>query len=437
MAETTENLQYPRFRWFALFAMVIVTASTSSILIAPAPLIPTIFAAQNWDPGVTTAVTMLTFQICVCIFAFLGGFLIDKLGPVKIWIISLAIIILGCILVPLIGGTIHGLLVCRILHGMGTGPIMAQIIAFSAQRFPYEERTLVAAFQGFSVSTGIAIGLVFSPLMLRAAGGNWQTALMYDALIPIIAMIFAFIVFFGPQPPAREEKPNLNKTGGKSSDLTKALLGSTFWMLLIMMFLDSWCQQAWLNIASPFYASPVPMGLGLDPLDAGSKLAFGSYAMMAGTLLTPFITTKIFKGNFKALITAGLLISAAGMLYVRHLSADSGTWLVLVPIIVIFFSSFVNPNVVGFIARNYPDTITGRLGGFINAAGPGGAAIGVAIGSWLLSKYESFMPNMTVLTVLFVVAAMAIWFVKPPKGFEEHLNSIAEQEKENQEKIAN
>jgi len=422
-----ETVQYSSFRWFALAAMVVVTASTASILIAPAPLIPTIFQSMNWDPGVTTAVTMLTFQICVCVSAFLGGFLVDRLGPIKVWIISLIVLLAGLALIPIIGNTVTGLMICRILNGAGTGPVMASIISFCAQRFPFKERTLVAAFQGFSVSSGIAIGLVFSPTMLKVAGGNWQLAMVYDGIIPVIALVFAIIVLFGPKPAEIKETHAAiaYKTADQSKDLKKALMGITFWMLLIMMVLDSWCQQAWVNTAPAFYASPAPLGLGIDSLVAGQHLSWGSYAMMAGTLLTPFVTAKIFKGNFKALITSGLLISAAGMFFFRGLNANSGAMLTLLPVIVLFFSSFVNPNVVGYIARNYPDTVTGRLGGFVNAGGPGGSAVGVAIGSALLSKYQSFYPNMNVLTVLFIVAAIAVWFVVPPKGFEAHLASIS------------
>jgi len=427
-----ETTQYSGFRWFALAAMVMVTASTASILIAPAPLIPTIFQSMNWDPGVTTAVTMLTFQICVSVFAFLGGFLVDKFGPVKVWIMSLVVLLAGLALVPVIGNTVTGLMICRILNGAGTGPVMASIISFCAQRFPFKERTMVAAFQGFSVSSGIAVGLIFSPMMLKVAGGNWQLAMVYDGILPVVALVFALIVLFGPKPAAVHESVNKTvKTADQSKDLRKALLGITFWMLLIMMIIDSWCQQAWVNIAPAFYASPTPLGLGLDSLVAGQHLSWGSYAMMAGTLLTPFVTAKIFKGNFKALITIGLLVSAAGMFFFRGLNAGSGTMLTLLPVIVLFFSSFVNPNVVGYIARNYPDTVTGRLGGFVNAGGPGGAAVGVAIGSALLSKYQSFLPNMNVLTILFVVGAIAVWFVVPPKGFEEHLAIIAEDGKAN------
>ena len=426
MNQTTDTLKYSNFRWFALVAMVIVTASTSATLIAPAPLIPTIFTSMKWDPGVTTAVTMLTFQICVSVFAFLGGFLIDRLGPIKVWVISLIVLLTGLALVPVIGNTVAGLMFCRILNGAGTGPVMASIISFCAQRFSYKERTVVAAFQGFSVSTGIAVGLVFSPFMLKVANGNWQLAMVYDGLLPVLGLVFALIVLFGPkQAEIQEAQAKVINSASQSGDLKKALLGITFWMLLIMMVIDSWCQQAWINIAPAFYGSPLPLGLGIDPLISGQMLSWGSYAMMAGTLLTPFVTEKIFKGNFKALIAIGLLISAVGMFYFRHLTADSGAMLTLLPIIVLFFSSFVNPNVVGYIARNYPDTITGRLGGFVNAGGPGGAAIGVAIGSVLLSQYQSFLPNMNVLTVLFIIGAVAVWFVRPPKGFEAHLESVS------------
>ncbi len=421
----TETLQYPKFRWFALIAMVIVTASTSSILISPAPLIPTIFTSMNWNPGATVAATMLTFQICVASFALLGGFLVDRIGPVRTWIVGLTIIIVGSLLIPVIGGTIPGLVVCRLLQGMGTGPVMATIASFCAQRFAYKERTYVAAFQGFAVSTGIAVGLVFSPTMLKVTG-NWQAAMAYDAILPVIGMVFALIVMFGPKSPVVNTVKSLDtKNSVFSGDLKKALGYTTFWILLLMFFIDSWSQQAYLDIAPAFYGSAVPMGLGLDPLTAGSKLAWASYAMMAGTLVAPVITEKIFKGNAKPTVFIGLIIASVSVLGVRTLSADSGLLLVVIPCIILFFSSFVNPTVMGFVAKNYPDTITGRLGGLITGLGIYGAAIGVAVGSVLLGKFNSYIPNMDVLAVLMCLGAIVVLFLRKPKGFEDHMNSIS------------
>jgi MFS family permease len=411
--------QYSKFRWFVLVAMVVVTASTSSILISPAPLIPTIFQSMNWDPGATIAATMLTFQFSVATCALLSGVLIDKIGFVRTWIIGLIIVITGSLLELVIGNSINGVIVCRILNGVGTGPIMACIASVCAQRFAYKERTYVAAFQGFAVSSGIAIGLVFSPWMLQVTG-NWQKALAFDSILPIIGLVFALVVYFGPKQELLEEHVIAsNNLNNKAADMKKVFLYGTFWILVLMDFIDSWAQQAYQDIAPVYYANPAPIGLGFDPLTAGKMLAFASYAMMAGTLVAPILTEKLFKGNAKPTVCIGLIVSAASVMAVRHLTQDSGALLILIPCSILFFSSFVNPTIFGFVAKNYPSHITGKIGGLITGMGIYGAAIGVALGSYLRSTTNSYLPNMDVLCGLMIFGAIVVLFLRKPKGFEQ------------------
>jgi MFS family permease len=411
--------QYSKFRWFVLVAIVLVTASTSSILISPAPLIPTIFTSMNWNPGVATAAAMLTFQITLGVAALLSGILIDKIGPIKSWLVGEIIIIIGCALEPVLSYSVGGFVFCRILNGIGTAPVMGSIASVCAERFPAKERTYAAAAQGLGVSTGIAIGLVFSPWMLNNAGGNWHMALAYDALLPVLGIVLALVVLFGPKQEALEEHIVADANiANRSADIKKAITYSTFWILALMAFVDSWAQQAYQDIAPGFYAAAAPLGLGFDPLTAGSLLSLASFAMMAGTVVSPFLTEKVFKGNPKPTVFIGLLISAISVMGVRFMTHDSGSLLVIVPCCILFFSSFVNPTVYGYLAKNYPAHITGKLGGFVMGLGVFGAAIGVALGSILLGTFNSYLPNMDVLTGLMFVGALIVWFLRKPKGFE-------------------
>ena len=70
---------YLRFRWFVLFAFVVIVASTTVVLISAAPLIPTIFKSLGADPGSVVAATMMSFQFSVVVSAFLGGLWLTNL----------------------------------------------------------------------------------------------------------------------------------------------------------------------------------------------------------------------------------------------------------------------------------------------------------------------------------------------------------------------
>ncbi len=417
------DIVYPKFRWFLLVSYVMITASTSFCMIAPSPLIPFIAQGMGTDPGVIGQATMFSFNLFMGLFAFIGGFFLDRIGVFRMWVICLVIVALGSILVPVIGTTISGLVLCRVLHAAGTGPIMASIAALSAQQFKFNERTYVAAFQGFSVCAGIAAGQYIVPVIYKAVGNSWISALSWTAAFPVIALIFAFIVLFGPTLPVMHAAES-GDTGGKwlSGDFKKALLFSTVYVLAIMGLIDSWCQRVFDALMPGFYNAPIAEGgLNLTSGDVlgSQKLFLASIFMALGTLVAPYVNDKIFKGNPKPTIFVGLGISAVLILTIQKFTpTSSDLMLVGIPCGILFFSSFVNPTIFGYVAKHYPGEVAGRLGGFIMFFFVFGSAAGILISNLLLSRTGSYMPPMLLLAVVTFLGAIAVMFLKPPKGFE-------------------
>jgi MFS family permease len=409
---------YPKFRWFVLFAYVVVTTATAFSMISPAPMIGEIVRTMGIDPGVATAATMMSFNLFMGLFAFGGGFLLDIIGVSRMWIICLAVVAAGSLLMPVIGTTIPGLVFCRLLHAAGTGPIMASIAAISSQRFKMKERTYVAAFQGFSVAFGVALGLFSLPRML-AATGSWTSALAWTSAFPIVAIVLAGIVLFGPKPPVAQIASPINgAVNGSSNDFKVALMYSTVYVLALMGLIDSWCQRTYDGMMPGFYAIAAPVGLGLGPMGS-VKLSLAPIFMMAGALVAPFVNDVIFKGNPKPTIFSGLTIAAFAILTVQTLSANSNDFMLMgIPCIVLFFSSFVNPTIFGYVAKHYSANIAGRLGGFIMFFFVFGSTFGLGISSYLLSKTHSYSSTFLLLAGVTFLGAIAVLFLKPPKGFE-------------------
>ncbi len=76
----------PGFRWLVLVTMVVVTAITSILLIAPAPLIGEMLKTMpQLSVEQVVFMTMSIFDIFVAVAAILGGLLLDKLGFMKVY----------------------------------------------------------------------------------------------------------------------------------------------------------------------------------------------------------------------------------------------------------------------------------------------------------------------------------------------------------------
>jgi MFS family permease len=371
----------------------------------------------NIDPGEGTAITMLVFNLIMALAALFGGGLIDKFGTVRIWIFCLVMQFIGTLLTSVVGDSVRGMVLIRAMHGIGMGPIMASIAALCAQWFAYRERAYVAAVQGFSVSLGISVGMVFAPSLLNPNTG-WQTAMSWTSISSIFGLIFALIVLFGPQPPVVVSSAvETEKSGVASGDLKKAFGQVTIYVLLLMAFIDTWTIVAFNDMVPGYYALGKPAGLGLGPLGAGSKLMFSAYAGMIGTLLAPVITEKIFKGSPRPTITIAAVVASITLFSLRFVPANDTGMLVLYPIIIMFFSYFVNPTVYGFVAKNYPLNIVGRIGAFVFTTGVIGAVIGVGIGSFLLHKFGNYIASMNVLAAIMLAGALIVQFLRPPKRF--------------------
>ena len=414
---------YPKFRWFVLISLVIITASGTMTMIAPSPLVPTISKDLGITLGQTTASTMMVVMASTCIVAILSGFVIDKIGFVLTWIIGLSVQIIASILINPLSSTAGGLIVGRALQGMGMGPINAVIAAVCAQWFKYNERTYVAAVQGVSVWLGISFGLIFTPAMYEFFGNNWHRALAMSAVPPAVGMIFALIIFFGPKPPAKLVPENAEAKETHKKDFKLSLGTSAIWVLFIMALFEAWYQQAFNDMAPGFYAADTPVGLGLGAVGAGLKLTWAGYASILGTIVAPFVVEKLFKGKPKVPLATACIIGAGLVLGMLALNPNSGIWLILLPCGMLFFTSIVNPTIYGYIAKHYPDSVVGRLGGTATGLAAGGSVLGLAAGSTALHLTGHYTVSNIILAIVIFIAGTAAAFLKQPgiKPAEEYL----------------
>lgn len=411
------EIQYPRFRWFVAFTYVMVIISTAVQLISPAPLMGMIAHTIGLDIGATVGITMGTFNLFVALSAIVGGTLIDRLGVVRMWFISLSLLIIGTLLIPVIGNTGSGMTVVRVLQGCATGPIMAMCVTIAAQWFPNKERGILTGLQGLSMGAGVSIGLIIAP-MLTQSTGNWQTAIAWEAVMPVVALVLALVVAFGPKAPVVHTAADASKLGINPAELKKAISTTAIWSCVAGVFLLSWIFQAVNDLTPSFLAIIPPVGLGMGPVVAGQLFTLVQIAFMVGAVAGGVITEKVFGGRAKPVIMLGFLVTAVASFLIKFPAITSNRTILVLDLVVLgFFMALVNPQIYAFIAKNYPEHLTGKLGGFVTGIGIFGGTAGVAAGASALHITGFYMMSINIVLVVSVIGVVTTLALNAPKAF--------------------
>ncbi|MGC3993124.1 MAG: MFS transporter [Propionicimonas sp.] len=404
---------YPGYRWFVLASLVVITTAGAMSMIGPAPLVGEVSKDLGVSLGAATAMTMMVVMLTTSIFAFLSGFVIDRVGFAAVWIAGCAMQVVAALAIGPLSSTAAGLVVGRILMGMGMGPINAVIATVCAQWFKPAERGYVASAQGVSMWLGISFGLLWTPHWF-ATFGSWHSALMMSAIPPAIGLVLAVVIMFGPKPPVRTTLATGVDRAAHAADMKRSLATTAIWVLFVMAFFEAWFQQAYNDMAPGFYAVAAPVGLGLGPVGAGQALTWAGYASIVGTLIAPFIVDRVFKGNPKVPLGIACVLSAAFTMGMHVITKDSGLALVLLPCAMLLFSSIVNPTIYGYIANHYPSAVSGRLGGTTTSLAGFGSFVGLAVGSSALAVTGSYTISMNVLAAVILIAGLAALAIREP-----------------------
>jgi predicted MFS family arabinose efflux permease len=93
--------EYSGYRWYILLAMIVVTMTTAMSMIAPAVVFSLLFRSMpGLDPGQVVQAAMTMFSFSLGLAALFGGVLIDRFGPIKIFIGGFLLVMAGALFMP-------------------------------------------------------------------------------------------------------------------------------------------------------------------------------------------------------------------------------------------------------------------------------------------------------------------------------------------------
>lgn len=417
--EGREKMSTPalKIRWMILLTLCIDTAITNMVLIAPAPLMGPISQSLGVNLGQATGAMMGTFNLFVGISCIIGGWLLDKLGPIRVWLGCLCLMIISLVLGSLDGISINDLIVLRAIQGIATGPIMASAASVAANWFPMKERGIVTGLQGMSVGLGVAIGFVVAPKLFQLTG-VWTETIAWLSIFCLAGLVLTLAVAHKIKAsPNYIMQPTNAPVVADASDLKLALRKPITWAAVGCVLWMSWLFQGFNDLVPGYIAIPRPIGLGLGPMVAGQDMMALQVAFMFGAIFSGFIVEKVFQGRSKSAVITGFVVFALLALSLKlPFVTTNESILMLVLMVTGFFQALVNPTTFSFIAKNYPEHLTGRIGGLAQGLGIFGGAAGVFAGAYALDTTGLYYVSLTIVIVVAMIGALFAVGLNPIKS---------------------
>jgi len=409
-----QNVSYPRFRWFVLVTLVVVTVAQAVIMIGPAPLMGIIAEDLGIGLGQATGMFMGLFNLVLALSCVAGGAICDRVGYEKTFLGSLVLMIAPSLALPSLGHSPEAVLAIRAVQALGAGPVMSVVSQVAATWFPPEERGIVTGLQGSGVALGIAIGFVAGPAALAA--GNWQSAMAWLTVVCFVGLALTLVLFLGPKAPGerRGAADGAPVTAG-NGDFKKACRQPVTWVGVGVVFCLCWVLSAFNDLTPAYLAIAPPVGVGYGPMTAGKLMMMFQVAFIVGSAATGFVMEKVFGGRARPVIMIGFCLF--GLLAIGVSSPTITSSLsVLAPWLVVagFFEAWVVPNAMAFISLHYPAHITGKMVGLWMGIGLFGGSVGVIAGSVALHHTGNYLVSIFLVGVVAFAGLLVSFFLRPP-----------------------
>lgn len=157
--------------WPALFALCIgffmILVDTTIVSVATPAIIEDLRADVNDVVWVTSAY-LLAYAVPVLITGRLG----DRFGPKRLYLTGLTVFTLASLWCGLTG-TVEGLIVARVVQGLGASMITPQTMAIITRIFPAARRGAAMALWGATAGVATLVGPILGGVLVDALGWEW------------------------------------------------------------------------------------------------------------------------------------------------------------------------------------------------------------------------------------------------------------------------
>ena len=409
------------YGWFVLSIVFLTTLTSAGVRSSPSVLIHPLEAEFGWSRAlIASAVSMNLLLFGVA--APISGWLIDKWGPRKVMIGSLALLIFG------VSGTMamdqfwQFFLVWGIVVGLGAGGVGSVLTATVGNRWFVARRGLALGILGSASSTG---QIIFLPLFMAAITyAGWRMGSM--ALI-IVAMILVPVIYlfmrddpsevglepYGAGDPAAASSGGVGslrgmRSGNATITAREVVTHPTFWLLASSFFVCGGTANGLIGT----HLIPHEIDLGIPQIAAASLLGVMGALNMVGTIFSGWMIDRVQPQRWLALVYALRGLSLLMLPFVQNMS---GFFLFAVIYGLDWFATV--PPSMAITADTFGKQNVGKVYGWIFMSHQIGAAIMAsaagALRTWVGDYHSAFFSGGV---IALIAAGLALQIRTKPKS---------------------
>ncbi|VVA25050.1 PREDICTED: ascorbate transporter [Prunus dulcis] len=351
-----------------------------------------------------------------------GGWLAKIFGGRKVLEIGVLTWSLATALVPLVAGFTPGLVVSRILVGIGEGVSPSAATDLIARSIPLEERSRAVAFVFGGLSVGSVAGLLLAPPLIQNLG--WESVFYIFSLLGI-GWYVGFQFLEGQASWVGESIPRSQSTDMKKTWSTKELGDSlkdvpwkeffrnqAVWAMIYAHFCGSWGHYTCLAWLPTYFSEELNLNLTeaawvsiLPPL--ASIFVTSIASQFADNLISSGVQTTTVRKICQTIA----FLSPAACMTLSSLDLGLPHWEV-VGILTggLALSSFALSGLYCTHQDMSPEYASILLG-ITNTVGAVPGIIGVALTGYLLDSTHSWSISLFIPSIFFYLTGTVIWLV--------------------------
>jgi MFS family permease len=279
----------PAYRWIIEALLVVMLIVQVMAWLAPAPILAPIVTSLHISMAQFGLIISI-ISLCIGIFSFLGGALIERFGALRILLAGIWLLAFGEIGSGLTN-SYATLLVCRVVEGVGYGLMVGPPAALVMDWFSEREWPYINTVNSMIAYLGIFALFVITPRVYHAVGSSWQrTLICYGLTAGVVAVLWMAL---GRQ---RRSPISTGRQTHSPSNLPEVLRMRGVILMSIALFGGMWVFQLYTSFLPEFFREYRGLGLeqastltGLLPLTGIFAAGFGGVGNGIVGLRKPFL----------------------------------------------------------------------------------------------------------------------------------------------------